>query len=246
MVEWNGLMVDARQLSLDVQEAAARKGIIPYVPAYHTPPRAGEPDREDILERYRWFRRLSTDHQTAAAKELLDGPVADIALRLGLIRDPAELVDADFGDLAPALDIALFGATEDGVPRITRYAQSRQTEMEDDERTLLESMGHARFSVFEVMGRHVRAGMMVRDMIRGDEAWLMDIGLEKTAPISMRVALRLIRPEDFWMSTGVAVQMDETIWRVLERDYGVRRSRDSLVVPDDLKLDEVIFKIAIA
>ena len=244
MVEWNGLVVDARQLPLDVQEEAARKGIIPFVPAYRNPPEAGEPDREDILRRYRQFRSLSTDHQTAAAKELLAGPVAEIAVRLGLVRSLAEIADVEFGGLAPALDLALYGPTEDGIPRITRYARSRLTAAETDGRVLLESMGHARYSMFEVVGRHPQAGLMARDMIVGGEVWLMDLGLEKAAPMFIKLALRLIRPEDFWMSTGAAVQMHEAIWQSLEQDHGVRRHGPSVLVPEGMNLDEAIFKIA--
>ncbi len=246
MVEWNGLVVDARQLPLDVQEAAARKGIIPFVPAYRTSPRAGEPDREAIVDRYRRLRDWSTDHQTAAARELLEDVVAAIAQRLGLIKDPAELADIAFGDLAPALDLALYGPTEDGIPRISRYAQNRLATVETDERALLESMGQARYSVFEITRRHPQAGLMVRDMIRGDEVWLMDMGLEKAAPMFLKLALRLIQPADFWMSTGAAVQVHETIWPLLERDYGVRRNRDTVTVPDGLNLDEVLFTITTA
>ncbi|MEI7606555.1 MAG: DUF6398 domain-containing protein [Rhodospirillaceae bacterium] len=246
MVEWKGLMVDARQLPLNLQEDAAQRGIIPFVPAYRNPPPAGQPDREDIIERYRWLRQLSMGHQTAVAKELLGGPVTDIALRLGLVKKRPELADVDFDDMAPAIDLALYGPTEDGIPRIARYAQEQLAGAADDERALLTSMGQARFSIFEIVGRHPQAGMMMRDMIRGGEVWLMDMGLERGAPMTLRLAMRLIKPEGFWMSTGVTIQMRDAIWKTLERDHGVSLNRDTVLAPDGLKLDEVILGIALS
>ena len=67
--------------------------------------------------------RLARQHQTTLADRLLTGPVAEIALRLGLIQSPDQLDEIDFGALAPALDLALYGDTEDGIPRAGAYAR---------------------------------------------------------------------------------------------------------------------------
>lgn len=246
MVEVDGLINDVRNLPLTVQEEAFRKGIIPYVPAYHTKPDAGSAGREEILDRYREFRALCTHHQSAAATALLDGPVPEIAVRLHLVKSADQVAGLDLGDLAPALDLALYTADADGISPIARYAEPRIGDASEDEGLVLEAMGHARFSVFEITDRHSQAGMMAKDLATGEEIWVMDLGLERTAPRFFKVAMRLIQPLDFWMSTGVAVPMhDPRIWRVLERDHSIRLTKDKLVLPDRHLLAEIIFKVVI-
>lgn len=244
MVEWNGLMVDARDLPLDLQEDAARRGLIPYVPAYRAPPEAGQPTREELIEHYQSLRRLARQHQITLADRLLKGPVAEIALRLGLIQSPEQLDAINLGALAPALDLALYGDTEDGIPRAGAYARELRAQAEGDEKALLAAMGRPRFSVFEVVGRHDQAGLMLRDLVRGDHLWLMDLGLERSAPMHIRLALRAIQPQDFWLSTGATVQLNEPIWRELERGHGIRRVGGGLPVPATVRLDERILGLA--
>lgn len=245
-LEVDGLLVDLRNLPLILQEEAFRKGLIPYVPAYRTKPDVGSPGREDILDRYREFRDLCNSHQSAAATALLDGPVPDIAMRLKLVTSVDQVTGLDQGDLAPALDLALYTPDADGITRIEQYAMPLIGGAGEDEGLVLQAMRDARFSVFEISGRHSQAGMMAKDLGTGEEIWIMDLGLEKTAPRYFKVAMRLIQPLDFWMSTGVAVPMgDAAIWQVLERDHSIRLTKGSLVAPDRHRLAEIIFEVAI-
>ncbi|MEI7606320.1 MAG: hypothetical protein WCJ64_02935 [Rhodospirillaceae bacterium] len=87
------------------------------------------------------FINPQTTSPLTVAKELLGGPVTDNALRLGLIKKRPELAAVDFDEMAPAIDLALYGPTEDGIPRITHYAEERLAGVAGDERALLTSMG---------------------------------------------------------------------------------------------------------
>ena len=76
-VEFEGMIVDARSLPRQVQEAAFERGLIPYVP--------GAEDRQILIERYPQLRRISTVHQTRLAERSVEGTAADIAVRIGLL-----------------------------------------------------------------------------------------------------------------------------------------------------------------
>ena len=245
----DGLPADARDLPLPLQEEAARKGLIPYVPAYHAEPEPGRPPREDILERYTAFRLLSSKHQTAAAEEALSvrGLVPSIAVRIGLVDSQDDVGGMDLEDLAAALDLALYTPDAAGRTRIQRYAEGVIAGVSAQERLLLDAMGQARFSIFEITGRHPQAGVMTRDLLSGGEVWLMDFGLERTASRSVRIAARLFRPEDFWMTTGVAVPMNDTaIWEELARKHAIRLTGKTLTVPDPQRLDEIVYAAGLA
>lgn len=250
MVEVDGLPSDARDLPLTLQEEAFRKGLIPYVPAYHAEPEPGQPTRKDILDRYDTFRALNIEHQAEAAADLLaepGGPVPAMAVRIGLAADAGEAAELDVDELTPALDLALYTPDETGVTRIRRYADSLMADASAEERRLLEAMGNARFSVYEITGRHPQAGMTAKDLRNGDEVWIMDRALERTASRFVKLAARLVRPQDFWITTGVAVPMnDAAIWQHLARNHSITLTRGHLEVPDPDRLDEIIYAAGLA
>ena len=74
-----------------------------------------------------------------------------------------------------------------------------------EDRAVLEAMSEARFSLFEVAGRHTVAGLVLQDVLTGEDMWLIDDGLEASAPEGCRLSLRVFRPGDFWMTTGAAI-----------------------------------------
>ena len=62
---------------------------------------------------------------------------------------------------------------------------------------MLEAMCHARFSVWRIDRRHERAGLIITDVLREAEVWLVDEQLEASAPEGLSFAGRLCQPDDF-------------------------------------------------
>ena len=69
-------------------------------------------------------------------------------------------------------------------------------------------MRQARFSVWRVERRHEVAGLIVQDLLRQGEAWLVDEALEQSAPEAMTMAIRLGTPDLFAMTSGIIVPVD--------------------------------------
>jgi hypothetical protein len=56
--------------------------------------------------------------------------------------------------------------------------------------------GKAFFSVFRVTGRHEAAGVWAEDVMNGSRRiWILDEGLEKSAPAGLTFGMRLFEPE---------------------------------------------------
>ncbi len=72
-------------------------------------------------------------------------------------------------------------------------------------------MCRADFSLWRIERRHETAGLIVFDVLRQSEAWLMDEGLEQSAEDGMAIAMRLFTPETFAMTAGVIVPVDRDI-----------------------------------
>jgi hypothetical protein len=111
---------------------------------------------------------------------------------------------------------------------------------------MLEAMRQARFSVWRVERRHEVVGLIVQDLLRQDEAWLVDEAMERSAPEGMTMAMRLCTPDAFAMTSGIIVPVDrevleEVFDEVLPR---VRGSPDQ--VANDRRFATAIYRTAVA
>jgi len=165
--------------------------------------------------------------------------VPDVALRLGLIETAGDLSGVDVDDIVPAIDIALYELDSDGMNALARDLEEWPSCLDKNERRVFNAMSQSRFSVFEVTGKHAVAGITLRDLFTGDELWLIDRSLEANAPPGLRIALRLIRPDAFWMTTGVLALLDDETWKTLERRF----ADSNKVAPHPDQLAEFTFQI---
>jgi hypothetical protein len=243
LIEVDGLAVDARWLPRQLQQIAFEKGLIPYVPQG-----SGQSQRDELLARYRGYRQINTDHQTLLAHQLWSVSVPGIAVRLGLVETRDELAEKDLDDVAPALDLALYARDADGATEVQRYLAALRVDLEDDDRAVLEAMSEARFSLFEVLGRHTVAGLVLQDTRTGEDVWLIDEGLEASAPEGCRLWLRVFRPGDFWMTTGAAIVLTGDGMRdAVDRRRPAPRNGDLRAEPVDPDgLAEAVYASAIA
>ena len=161
----------------------------------------------EVLSRYRHLRAISTQHHSAALKFLARSTILEHARRLGLAKGKALLVQNE-AELTLVFDLAIHTAREGRSRAIDRYAQATQLPEGSDEALMLEAMRRARFSVWQFKERHETAGLLVTDLLRKVEAWLVDERLEATAPDGMAFAARLYDPDVFAMTAGVVVPVD--------------------------------------
>ena len=73
---------------------------------------------------------------------------------------------------------------------------------------MLEAMRNARFAVVLVQRGHPSAGLILTDMFRNNELWLVDEGLEISLPAGTAFATRYYAPDRFVMTAGVGMPVD--------------------------------------
>jgi hypothetical protein len=113
---------------------------------------------------------------------------------------------------------------------------------------MLEVMRRARFSVWQVKGRHETAGLVVTDLLRKVEVWLVDERLEASAPDGMAFAARLYDLDSFAMTAGVVVPVDlELLDEILTDSLNLGAVRDTQParVADDPHFATAIYRAAI-
>lgn len=171
---------------------------------------AGErtmPDTDtEIIDRYHCLRAASTRHHSGALGCLTRQAILEQAKRLGLAYGRTLLAESE-EEMTLLFDLAIYTAKPGRSRAIDRYARSVTLQPGSDEALTLDAMCQARFSLWRIERRHI-GGVMVADLLRDGETWLLDQGLAHSAYPGMTVASRLCWPAEFAMTCGVVVPVD--------------------------------------
>ena len=188
--------------------------------------------RTEILTRYRRLRQISKEHHHAVLDIIAPDVLLDWAKRLGLTEGRKVLLESEH-EMTLAEDLATY------VPRLgrshplDRYARAAQFAPDSDEAIVLDAMRYARFSVWRVERRHETAGLILRDVLRGEETWLVDETMEKNPPLGVEIAGRLLRPEGFAMTARIVVPISPVLLKkVFDRTPALRRAEGDVLAGD--------------
>jgi hypothetical protein len=111
---------------------------------------------------------------------------------------------------------------------------------------MLDAMRHARFSVWRINRRHETAGLIITDVLREAEVWLMDEQLEASAPEDLSFAGRICKPARcFAMSCGVVVPVYRELIEEVALDMLAWRRGDPERVAQDPRFAIAIYRAAI-
>jgi len=207
--------------------------------------RAAASIRHDVLDRYRHLREIGKQHHTDVLPFVSRDAILHNARRIGL-GDGKTLVLDSMDDLTLAFDLAIYTAPTGRSRAIDRYPGLTPCAPGSDEALVLEAMRHARFAIVCVERRHDAAGLIVSDLFRGIELWLLDEGLEISLPDGSLLATRLFTPDSFAMTAGVLVPFEiEMLEDVLCEAPQLGRKTPAALV-DDRRFAEAIYRIALA
>ena len=106
-------------------------------------------------------------------------------------------------------------------------------------------MRHARFSIWRVERRHETAGLVIRDLLREAEEWLVDEKLEASAPENMTFAGRICEPDDFAMTCGVIVPVTRDLIEEVTLDTLAWRRGKPEQVAQDPRFATAIYRAAL-
>jgi hypothetical protein len=166
--------------------------------------------RKEILNRYRHLREVSTRHHNAALDFVARSTVLERAKHLGCLCGNT-LVAESHEVMTLIFDLAVHTAKPGRSRAIDRYAREAALTPGNDEAGTLDAMCAASFSIWRIDRRHEAAGLVVTDIFRKRETWLIDEGLTASGEPGFAFASRLCWPAEFAMTCGVIVPVDEDI-----------------------------------
>lgn len=201
-------------------------------------------DRDDLLSRYRSDRAISVEIQTGALKYASRSAILKQAKRLGL-SDGKSLVLNSENELPLVFDLLLYTVPRGGRSRaIDRYAHAHRPEPGSDQERVLSALQSSRFSLFQIKERHAAAGLLIEDLLRQEEVWLIDESLEVSAQAGMVLGMRIATPDVFAITCGVLVPLDEETLRELA--YVMNEAEaEPADLADDPRFAESIYQLAV-
>jgi hypothetical protein len=142
-------------------------------------------------------------------------------------------------------DLAFYGRQGGRKRPLDRYASSQRFPSDSDETRVLDAMLAARFVLIRFERRHPEAGLIVTDLLRDEEFWMVDEGMEASMPVGFKIATRVFSPEDFHMATGAFVPLDGVILvgALTRRPLLTRMNADE--AGQDRRFAEAIYREAI-
>lgn len=200
--------------------------------------------RDEILTRYRRYRQACTSIQTDALKCVSNAGFMAAAKHLG-ISDGKRIVAESEDDLVLVFDLALHTAPRGRKRAIDRFSRSYRP-AGDDEAAVLAALHDTCFSLFRVTAKHAEAGLLLEDLLRGGETWLVDVNLEATVQSGAVMAMRLAKPDEFAISCGVAVPIDaETLEELFDYLTDGGELDDLAPLADDPRFAESVYQLAL-
>ena len=201
--------------------------------------------REEILDRYRHLRAISTRHHNAALDCLARPAIMERAKHLGLAYGQALVAESD-EEMTLIFDLALHTAKPGRSRAIDRYAKAAAFSGGSDEARALDAICGARFSVWRIKRRHETAGLIVTDVLRDRDTWLLDEALTISAQPGLAFAGRLCWPAEFAMTCGVVVPVDaELLEDVMLDSLTWLRNADPDQLADDPRFAAAIYRSAL-
>lgn len=164
--------------------------------------------RDERLARYRHLREINRDQQSSTVGCVARDTILDYGRRLGIAHG-SKLVCGSMEEISLIFDLAVHCGKAGRSRAIDRYARSLRPSPEGDHAMMLHAAQAARFRLWCVERPHEIVGLRVTDLVSGEALWLIDEGLELSAGNGQGFAGRLMVVDDFVMTCGVVVPVDE-------------------------------------
>jgi hypothetical protein len=187
--------------------------------------------RIETLTRYRCLRQISKELHQAVLDVVAPKVVLDWAKRLGLARGRTVLPESE-QEMIPAEDLAIYQARPGRSHPLERYARAARLLPGSDEAIVLKAMRQAQFSLWRIERRHEITGLVLQDLLRGEDIWLVDEALERSARPGLEMAARLLKPEGFAMTARIVVPVTLDLMKAFARAPASRRVQGNALARD--------------
>ena len=214
------------------------------LPASPTPPGPVPMSRSGILTRYRHLRQISKELHESVLNIIAPDVLLDWARRLDLTEGKAVVIETE-DELTLPEDLAIYLPRLGHTHPLDRYARVAGFAPGSDEAIVFAAMRRARFSLWRIERRHHITGLILRDLLRDEEIWLVDETMERSAPLGLEMAARLLQPDRFAMTARIIVPLLPHLMEEAFARAPALRHIQGRVLADDSRFAVAVYRAAV-
>lgn len=158
----------------------------------------------DLLPRYKRLREVGLELNTRLVKTLPKSVLDEGGKKLGILRKNVLVLDTE-DEIALLMDFCLHDVRRQGANAVDRYLEATPPPPGSDDMVLLQALRLARFSLIVVEALEPGVGARVKDILRDEPFFLVDVGMSRSVPVGMILATRVMEAEGIGMTTGTAL-----------------------------------------
>src|SRR4051794_2351253 len=164
-------------------------------------------DPSVLLDRYRRMREVRFRLNNLLVKMIPRKTLDECGRILGFLRKGVLSFETE-DETSLLMDYCIYYPGPDGRNLVAKYLEESPPPADSDEMVALRAMTHAYYSLFQVVGVERGVGVSVRDLLRREAGFIVDVGFGNTARRHMIMATRIIPAEGFLMTGGAALPVD--------------------------------------
>jgi hypothetical protein len=161
-------------------------------------------EHAELLARYKQLREVGLRLNNRLVETLSKSVLDEGGKKLGIVKKNVLVLDSE-DEIAVLMDYCIHDVRRQGLNAVERYLAESPPPADSDEMVLLQALRQARYSLFVVEAPERSVGVHVRDLLRDEPLFLVDIGFSNTAPIGAVLAARIFAPEGVVRTTGAAL-----------------------------------------
>jgi hypothetical protein len=164
----------------------------------------------DRLPRYQRLRQVGLPLNNRLVKTLSKRDIEEGGKKLGLLRNGTLVFETE-DETSVLMDYCIHDVRRKGMNAVERFLAGSPAAAGPDELVLLEALRQAWFSLFAVAEAEAGVGVQVRDLLRGDALFLVDVALSQSCGPGRLLATRVMAPQGIGMTTGAPLPLAE-LW----------------------------------
>jgi SEC-C motif len=158
----------------------------------------------DLLSTYQHIREVSYRLNNKLVTTLSTETLHEGGRRLGILKGDILVFDTE-DQSSVLMDYCIYNVYVKGRNAAQRYLEDSPPPAGSDEMAALKAQQKAYYSINQVLSVERGVGVNVRDVLRGDPGFIMDIGFGSTATVGMAFAGRVVPSQGFLMSGGASL-----------------------------------------
>ena len=165
-------------------------------------------EHNELVNRYKQFRRITRKLHSTLPEYLSKRAFNTCGKKLGIMKNDI-LVFNDEEEMAVLMDYCIYDYRENGVNAVSQYLADSKLDADSDEYIVLKAMSESFYTLVQVEDVLPGTGVRVNDLLGEKQFLLIDIGFSETAEQEVVIATRILPFEDFVMTSGAALPIDQ-------------------------------------